>query len=139
MSTDADPPTSSNEEPKLAGTGSASEGPEPTAPTALQEPPPPLRDALSQALRRVLFRGRQEIDRAATVSRSRLELRQLERDRTHFWTRLGKEAYHLVQAGEIEHPALRRAMNRIDELESRIREVRDAAPVESLADTGDGG
>lgn len=85
------------------------------------EPPPPLADALRQVLRRIAFRGRQEVGRAATEGRTRLELRQLQHDRDQFWIRMGKSAYHLVEGGEIDHPALRKAMQRIDELEASIR------------------
>ena len=87
--------------------------------------PPPLRETLAQAVRRVLFRSREEFGRAASAGRDRLEVRQLEKDRVHFWTRLGKEAYFLVEAGEIDHPALRRAMTRIDDLEASLREKRE--------------
>jgi hypothetical protein len=62
-----------------------------------------------RAVRRMMERGR-----------SGLELRQLNKDLDHFWVRLGKTAYHLVVAGEIDHPALRKAMERIEELEGRI-------------------
>ena len=89
---------------------------EPTA------PPAPMRDAARTLLQRFVDRGRLQFDRAASAGRTRLELRQLQRDRDHFWVRLGKEAYHLVEAGEVDHPALRRAMERIDELELRINE-----------------
>ncbi len=88
----------------------------------VQDVPSPLRDVLNTLGRRLMERGRYELSRAASAGRSRLELRQLQRDRDHFWSRLGKEAYHLVQAGEIDHPALRRAMERIDDLEARIKE-----------------
>jgi hypothetical protein len=85
--------------------------------------PPPLADALGQVFRRLLFRGRQELGRAATSGRARLELRQMQRDLDNFWIRLGKTSYRLVESGEIEHPALNKAMRRIDELEARILEL----------------
>jgi hypothetical protein len=86
----------------------------------VQDVPSPIRDALQTLARRITERGRFELSRAASAGRARLELHQLQRDRDHFWQRLGKEAYHLVQAGEIDHPALRRAMERIDDLEARV-------------------
>ena len=79
---------------------------------------------VGDALRRVLRRGRKEVDRAARTGKHRLELRQAQADLDHFWVRLGKTAYHLVQGGEIDHVALRRAMNRIDELERQIDDLR---------------
>ena len=85
------------------------------------DPPAPIRDAISLVLRRVMNRGRYQVERAATRGRTRLELRQLHNDREHFLQRLGKEAYHLVEGGEIDHPALRKTMARLDDLEQRIR------------------
>ena len=80
----------------------------------------PLGDALNRVMRRLVGRSRLELGRAARSSRERLELRQLRRDLDHFWARLGKTSYHLVEAGEIDHPALRKAIARIDELEAKI-------------------
>ena len=82
--------------------------------------PQAVGDVFSTLVNRLVVRGRRGIGRAARAGRTRLELRQLQRDRDAFWMRLGKTAYHLVEAGEIEHPALRKAMSRIDELEARI-------------------
>lgn len=93
------------------------------------ETPPPVADGLAHLLGRLVFRGRQGLGRAARAGRTRLELRQLQRDRDAFWVRIGKTAYHLVQAGEIDHPALRKAMARIDDLEARI------AALQSRVDT----
>ena len=87
---------------------------------------PILGDVLSHAVRRLLRRGRSEISRAAEASRTQLALRRQQADLAHFWARLGKTAYHLVQAGEIDHPALRKAMQRIDELEAEIDALRAA-------------
>lgn len=84
------------------------------------EAPPPVGESLAQLVSRLLFRGREGLGRAARRSRVRLELRQLARDREHFWMRLGKTAYNLAEAGEIDHPALRKAISRIDELDARI-------------------
>ena len=82
----------------------------------------PISEAVSSVLGRLIDRTRREFSRAASAGKNRLELRQLERDQEHFWVRLGKEAYHLVEAGEIEHPALRKAMGRIDDLQDRIHD-----------------
>jgi len=80
-----------------------------------------LNDTIGQVMRRLLSRGREELGKAADRGRTRLELRQLRSDRDHFWIRLGKTAYRLVESGEIDHPALHKAIGRIDELEDRIR------------------
>ncbi len=89
--------------------------------------PAPIAEAVATVMRRLIDRGRFEFERAASRGRQRLEVRQLQRDRDHFWRRLGKEAYNLVEAGEIDHPALRNAMARIDDLEARIAEQQDIA------------
>ena len=86
----------------------------------------PISDTIAGALRRLLDAGRAEIGRAARTGRDRLKLVQLRRDLDQFWARLGKTAYHLVEAGEIDHPALTKAIRRIEELERRIEELSDA-------------
>ncbi len=96
----------------------------------MNEPPPPSDDGLGPVVsdllvdlaRRVWRRGRKEIGRAADTSRAALAQRQREADLARFWQRMGRTAYRLVEAGEIEHPALRKAMERIDELQEAIRE-----------------
>ena len=89
---------------------------------------PLLGDALAQVVRRLLEKSRFGIESAATAGRTRLEIRQVQSDLDHFWQRLGKSTYHLVQAGEVDHPALRKAMLRIDELEARMENLRHQGP-----------
>ncbi len=88
---------------------------------------PILGDLVAGALRRLVTGGRAQLRSAAQSGRRRLEQRQLDRDLEHFWMRLGKTTYHLVNAGELDHPALRKAMARIDELEDRIADARASA------------
>ncbi|MCO4744450.1 MAG: hypothetical protein KC912_06670 [Proteobacteria bacterium] len=84
----------------------------------------PVGEVLAGALSRLLVRGRGSVGRAAEAGRIRLELRQIQKDRDAFWIRLGKTAYHLVGDGEIEdHPALRKAIERIDALEQQVAEL----------------
>ena len=83
---------------------------------------------LTRAVRRLVGRGRTELGKAAKTGRSKLELRQLQKDLDHFWARLGKTSRRLVEAGEIDHPALRKAMARIDELELQIDRLKSAPP-----------
>ncbi len=90
------------------------------SPQEQRELQPILGDLLQTAVRRLMERGRNEFGRAANAGRHRLEIRQQRKDLEHFWKRLGKTAYHLVEAGELNHPALRKAMQRIDELEARV-------------------
>lgn len=88
-----------------------------------QPPTGPIADLVTDLVRQVADRGRAAIGRRLRRTRDRLELRQLQRDRDHFWVRLGKTAFHLSEAGEIAHPALDRAIARIRELEAQIDEV----------------
>lgn len=94
-------------------------------------------DLLGRAVRRLVTRGRKEMDRVAERGRHQLEVRQAQKDLDHFWMRLGKTAQRLVEAGEIDHPALRKAMGRIEELERRIDDLKAGAKAtspEPLAD-----
>ena len=84
-------------------------------------------ESIGELLARILFRGRRSAGLAARRGRLRVELGRLERDRDHFWTRLGKTAFHLVEADEIDHPALRKAIARIEELDARIGALRAGA------------
>jgi len=88
--------------------------------------PAPLGEALTEFWRRVVDRSRYRVGRAALVSRDLMEARQLRRDREAFWVRLGKTAYHLTKAGEVDHPALHKAIHRIDQVEERLRELGQA-------------
>ncbi len=87
-------------------------------------PPAPLGDMVGRLMRRVIARSRAELGRAARTSRAQVEIRSAQRDLDHFWIRLGKSSYNLAETGEIDHPALRRAMRRIDDLEARIGHLR---------------
>lgn len=84
-----------------------------------------MADALEHLMRRIMRRGRAEVEKAAGSGRRRLELRQLRKDRDHFWIRLGKTAQQLVLAGEVDHPALRKAMERIDAIEAELDRAAD--------------
>ena len=85
---------------------------------------PILQDALRGAIQRLIQGGRDGVQAAADASRTRLEIRQAHRDLEHFWIRLGKTTYHLAKADELDHPALVRAMEHIDDLEARIEALR---------------
>ena len=89
-------------------------------------------EGLAGWLSDLLHRGRRGLGKAADRNRLRLEVRQLQRDRDAFWMRLGKTTFHLVDAGEIEHPALRKAMARIADLDARIGALQTR-----IADTDD--
>lgn len=83
-------------------------------------PQGPLGDVLQDALQKFVHEGRDRILRAADDSRALLRVRQLQRDREAMWTRLGKIAYRLTEAGEVDHPALRKAVDHVDALDREI-------------------
>lgn len=78
----------------------------------------PGRDLLKQ----LLTRGRAEASKAAKKGREMLHLRQLRVDRDRMYQKLGKEARNLLEGGEIAHPGIARAVERIAEIEARITE-----------------
>lgn len=90
---------------------------------------PALGELLSKVMRRIVTRGRDGLGRAADSGRLRLELRQLQHDRDSFWARLGKTAYRLQESGEIDHPAIAKAMKRIDDIERKISDLEQRAGV----------
>lgn len=97
----------------------------PSSPSSLS---PVLAELVGGALQRLVDGSRAGLRGAADRGRRRLERRQLERDLEHFWVRLGKTTYHLVEAGELDHPALRKAMERIDTLHEQLEAARVAPP-----------
>lgn len=87
----------------------------------------PLGDAVADLFGKILRRGRVELEKAARKGRERLTLRQLRADRDRMYQKLGKETRQLVEAGDLDHPGLRRGVERIKELEQRLLEAEDAA------------
>ncbi len=84
------------------------------------------KDAVGEVLGKVLQLGRDGAARAARLGRERLTLRQLRADRDALYRKMGKEARELVEASEIDHPGLRRAIVRVKDVEARIRDVEHA-------------
>ena len=73
-------------------------------------------------LARILTRGRAEASKAAKKGRDMLHLRQMRLDRDRMYQKLGKEARLLLEGGELAHPGIARAVERIKEVEIRIEE-----------------
>ncbi|MCB9681365.1 MAG: hypothetical protein H6733_07810 [Alphaproteobacteria bacterium] len=98
-----------------------------------------LSDVLQDALRRLVAESRDRIVRAADDGRVLLKVRGLQRDRDALWIRLGKIAYRLTESGELDHPALHKAMQHIDDLEDEIARLRVelSASGDDEADHGD--
>jgi hypothetical protein len=87
---------------------------------------PVFGDALAGLLRGVLSRSRNEVERLASDGRARLELRQLRKDRSRMYGKLGKEVRALLEAEEVSHPGLARGVERIRELDDRITKAEAA-------------
>jgi hypothetical protein len=99
-----------------------------------------LAEVVGDLLGRLWRRGRVEVEKAAKRGRERLTLRQLRTDRDRMYQKLGKEARHLLEGGELDHPGIRRGVERIRELEERIAEAEDQMRAVGLdpADAGEG-
>ena len=87
----------------------------------------PVSKLFGDLFRQLADRGRARVRRRMQGTREALELRQLRKDRDHFWVRLGKTAYRLVEAGEIDHTALRKAIERIQAIDRQIAELTERA------------
>lgn len=81
------------------------------------------RAALGLLLGALVRRGKTELERAASQTRVRLDLRQLRRDREAMYAKVGRETRSLLEGGEIRHPGLERSVSRIAEIEKKIAEV----------------
>ncbi len=92
-------------------------------------------DLVGAMVRRLIRRGKAELSRAARSGQRKLEIRQLRKERDHFWIRLGKTAQQLVLAGEIDHPALRKAMARIEEIEAKLERATAIPPLATPEET----
>jgi hypothetical protein len=86
----------------------------------------PLAEMFSDILGKLWRRSRVEVGKAVGRGRDRLTLRQLRGDRDRMYQKLGKETRHLLEANEIDHPGIRRGVERIRELEARLLEAEDA-------------
>jgi hypothetical protein len=82
-------------------------------------------DAVVDMLGRVLRASREGAERVARMGRERLMLRRLRSDRDRLYRKLGKEVRELLDAGELEHPGLRRGVSRIAEIDARVAEVEE--------------
>lgn len=83
----------------------------------------PIGDALANVMRMVFERGQTRAEAIAADGRGRLELRQLKKDRDAMYRKLGREVRRLLEAGELDHPGIRRGVERIQGVEARIEAV----------------
>lgn len=92
-----------------------------------------LTDAVGALMRAAARRGRARLSVAASQGRVKMELRQLRRDRTRMYEKLGREVIRLVEGGEIDHPGLVRGVERIRQVDASIADVE-----KRLGSAGDG-
>lgn len=91
-------------------------------------PPSQVGDVLQDALKRLVDETSRRLTQVAEDGRSRLKVRQLQRERDLVCIRLGKTAHRLVEAGELDHPALHKAIARLDALDAEIEALRESEP-----------
>ena len=83
------------------------------------------------SLRDLVRKSADEVVAGAKVTRSRLDIFQLRRDRDHFLMRLGQSAYTLLAEGGVSHPDLEQAYQRVRTIEEKIVEYE-----RDITDTG---
>ncbi len=77
---------------------------------------------LVDSVREVFRRSADEVVAGAKVTRARIDVFQLRRDRDHFLMRLGEEAYRLIEAGQLSHPDLDESAGRVRTIDDKVRE-----------------
>jgi hypothetical protein len=105
---------------------------------------PALSDAMRQVFGVLRTHGRRQLEHLARRGRERLDLIQARRDLDRLHQKLGREVVSLVEAGELDHPALRQRAARIRAQEEVVREAErqqgaGPAPVDPAQDEGDAG
>lgn len=105
---------------------------------------PALSDAMRQVFGVLRTHGRRQLEHLARRGRERLDLIQARRDLDRLHQKLGREVVSLVEAGELDHPALRQRAARIRAQEEVVREAErqqgaSPAPVDPGPDEGEGG
>ncbi|MCK6517799.1 hypothetical protein L6R46_22400 [Myxococcota bacterium] len=84
---------------------------------------PALSDAMRQVFGVIRTHGRRQLEHLARRGRERLDLIQARRDLDRLHQKLGREVVNLVEAGELDHPALRQRAARIRAQEEVVREA----------------
>lgn len=103
------------------------ESPQPDATVGAPGGDGAVREAFGGLMRAVLGRGKQQVERAAAEGRNRLELRTLRRDRDQMYQKLGREVRRLHEGGELHHPGVARGVERLRELDEKIRALEGVA------------
>jgi hypothetical protein len=97
---------------------------------------------LFDGMRDIFKRSAEEVVSGARVTKTRIDIYQLRRDRDHFLMRLGEVAYDLMDEAAIDHPDLAQPFHRVRAIEDKITDYErgitetfeeDVAPVEEEA------
>ena len=64
-----------------------------------------------------------EFQRFARDGRKQLELHSLKKDKHKMYEKIGREVERLIESGDVDHPGLRRGIERIQQLENKITQL----------------
>ena len=92
---------------------------------------------LFDSIRDAFRRSADEVVAGAKVTRTRIDVFQLRRDREHFLLRLGEEAYRLIEAGQLNHPELDEAAGRVRTIDDKILEYEAEITAEATPEPAD--
>ena len=84
-----------------------------------------IQGILGALVTRASRRGSLGVEALIQSNRRRAERRQSQRELQHYWARLGKTAYHLTNAGELDHPAMHEAIRRIDSIKEDLARIQE--------------
>ncbi len=76
--------------------------------------------ALGDGLGTLLDRAGNELETVARTGKARYDLLQAQRDRDVLFRKLGREVYQLSLEGELDHPQLQHAIDKLREAHDRI-------------------
>ena len=79
---------------------------------------------IKEGMRGLLSLGKEHLSEAAIDGRKLLELRALKKDKIKMYEKLGREVQRLIDAGEITHPGLKRGIEKIQELDKQMKDLR---------------
>ena len=79
---------------------------------------------IKEGMRGLLSLGKEHLSEAAIDGRKLLELRALKKDKIKMYEKLGREVQWLIEAGEITHPGLKRGIEKIEELDKQMKDLR---------------
>ena len=128
-----------------ADTASSEVGDEPAVDVQPDGPTEPIGPVITDALDRIVgvlrVRGRAAAERGARSARRRMDLYQARRDLDKLYQKLGREVIRLVEAGEVNHPGLKKGVERVRKQEAAVElsaEIARAAPAEDDTASSEG-